>query len=306
MVKNTKHLTIETTNICPAHCVVCPREQFTQKLGIMDFKLFKKIIDDASAYNIKLVSLTGFGDPLADPKFFERCKYLRKKLPKAKIYISTAGFLMTLNKYDDIIKYIDILKLSIFGLEKNTYEKCHRGSLKHETTYSNILGFLKKIKGLKKKPHVAGLMVAIDINKYEINKWIKFWEPKLDEIFVWLPHNYGYGRNYRKIDRTKLVSCGRPFRGGLYIHLDGKVSACCFDINKDLIIGDLKTQTMKQIINSKALKKIQQAHKNKNFKGLLCENCDQINYDPDILLYATNKKRRVGQKTPDLKDMKPK
>ncbi len=304
-MSNTNLITIETTNICTANCVTCPREQFAQKLGMMDFKLFKKIIDDASTHNIKSISLGGFGDPLTDSKLFERCKCIRKKLPKAKIYISTTGFLMTHDKYNDIIKYIDLLKLSILGLEKDTYEKCHRGSLKYKTTYSNILGFLEKIKNLKKKPHIAGLLIVIDINRHEINKWIKFWEPKLDEVFVWKPHNYIY-KNYRKINRTKLVSCGRPSRGGLYIHTDGKVSMCCFDLNKKLVIGDIKTQTIKQILNSKALKKIQQAHKIKDFKGYLCENCDQINYDPDVLVYATNKKRKVGQKTPDLEDMKQK
>jgi radical SAM protein with 4Fe4S-binding SPASM domain len=308
MKLKSKHISleIETTNICPANCVICPREQFTQKLGMMDFDLFKKIIDNASIYNVKSISLVGFGDPLADPELFERCKYIRKKLPKAKIYISTTGFLMTRDKYDNIIRYIDILKLSIFGLKKDTYEKCHRGNLKHETTYSNILDFLEKIKNLKKKPHIAALLVIIDINKHEVNDWIKFWEPKLNEVFVWKPHNYGDGRNYRKINRAKLVSCGRPFINEPYIHVDGKVSMCCFDFNKKLLIGNMKTQTIKQILNSKALKKIQQAHKTKNFKGLLCENCDQINYDPDVLLYATNKKRKIGQITATLEDMKPK
>lgn len=306
-MSNTNHITIETTNICPAHCVVCPREQFTQKLGIMDFRLFKKIIDDASTYNIKSVAPVGFGDPLADPKLFERCKYIRKKLPKAKIYVSTTGFLMTPDIYDNVIKYIDTLKLSIHGLTKDTYEKSHRGKLKFEITYSNILGFLEKIKNLKKKPYTVGLLVITDINKHEMNRWIKFWEPKLDEVFVWLPHNWAGARNYRKIDQTKLISCGRPFRGGLSIHIDGKVSACCLDINEKLLIGNIKTQTIKEVLNSKALKKIQQNHKIKNFKGYFCENCDQINYNPDILLYATNKKRKVGQRTPDLEDIiKPK
>lgn len=304
-MSNTNHIAIETTNVCPAHCVVCPREEFTQKLGIMDFDLFKKIIDDATAYNFKSISLTGFGEPLTDTKLFERCKYVKKKLPKAKIFISTTGFLMTPDKYNDAIKYIDTLKLSIYGVTKDTYEKSHRGSLKYEITYSNILEFLKKIKDLKKKPYTVGLLVVIDTNKHEIKDWIKFWEPKLDEVFIWKPHSWG-NKIYRKINRNKLVSCGRPFRGGLYIHTDGNVSVCCVDFNKKLLIGDIKTKTIKQILNSEALKKIQQAHKNKNFKGLLCENCDQINYSPDVLLYATNKKRRVGQKIADLEDMKPK
>jgi len=50
MELKNKHISIETTNLCPAHCTICPREQLTQKLGIMDFDLFKKIIDDAAQY----------------------------------------------------------------------------------------------------------------------------------------------------------------------------------------------------------------------------------------------------------------
>lgn len=303
-MSNTNHITIETTNICTAHCIVCPREEFTQKLGIMDFELFKKIIDDASTYNVKSVGLTGFGEPLTDPKLFERCEYVRKKLPQAKIFISTTGFLMTPDKYENIRNCIDILKLSIYGVTKDTYEKSHRGNLNFETSYSNILGFLEKIKNLTKKPYTIGLMVITDINKHEMNDWIEFWEPKLNEVFVWKPHNW-CSKIYRKINRNKLISCGRPFRGGLYAHTDGKVSICCFDINKTLVIGDMNTQTIKQVFNSRACKKIQQAHKIKNFKGLLCENCDQINYDPDILLYATNEKRKVGQRVANFENIKP-
>jgi len=300
-----KQLRIETTNLCPANCTICPREQFTQKLEVMDFDLFKKIIDDAVLHGIKSVNITGFGEPFTDMKLFERCEYIRQKLSKASIYVSSNCFLMTPKKYDDVAKYIDTLKISICGLSKDTYEKCHRGVLKRDVSYSNILGFLKKIKGLKKKPHTIGLFVMTDDNKQEVDEWIKFWEPKLNEVFVWLPHNFVDTREYRKIDPSKLVSCGRPFNEPLAIHADGKVSACCFDFNKKLLIGDMKTQTIYDILHSEVFEKLQKAHKDKNFKGYLCENCDQINFDPDVLLYATNKKRKVGKLISNFEDLKP-
>lgn len=300
-----KQIEIETTNICPANCLTCPREQFTQKLGVMDFSLFKKIVDDAAPYGIKSVVLTGFGEPFTDKLFFKRCEYVREKMPEAKIYISTTCFLMTPDIYDDVIKYVDTLKISIFGLTKETYEKNHRGGIKFEKSLANILGFLDKIKGLEKKPYVAGLLVATDINKAEIKDWIKFWEAKLDEVFVWLPHNWTGARNYRTIDPVRLVSCGRPLKGPLYVHRDGTVSMCCFDFNKNLVIGDMKKQTISDIFHSKAFNKLKLAHQTKNFKGYICENCCQINLDPSVLLYASNKKRKVGQITSNFEDMKP-
>ena len=44
------HLAIETTNICNSTCKFCPSIKQTRKKGVMDFDLFKKIIDDASQY----------------------------------------------------------------------------------------------------------------------------------------------------------------------------------------------------------------------------------------------------------------
>ncbi len=305
MELKSKHISIETTNLCPAHCTICPREQLTQKLGIMDFDLFKKIINDATQYDIASVDTCGFGEPFTDKLFFKRCQYIREKLPKAKIFVSSNCFLMTPDIYDDVIKYTDILKISVYGVTKNTYEKAHQGSLKFEKTYSNILGFLEKIKGLKKRPHTIGLITVTDINRHEMNNWIKFWKPKLDEVYAWLPHNYSGARNYRTIDYTKQESCGRQLYGPPFIHVDGLVSMCCFDFNKKLIIGDMKTQTLYEIFHSEAYQKLKRAHQTKNFKGYLCYNCCQTNHDSSALLYATNKEREVGKINVNLRDLKP-
>jgi radical SAM protein with 4Fe4S-binding SPASM domain len=299
-------ISIETTNLCPAHCTICPREKFKQKLGIMGFDLFKKIIDDTSQYGITTIDCSGFGDPFTDKLFFKRCQYIRDKMPKTAIYASSNCFLMTPDIYPEVIEYIDTLKMSIYGLTRDIYEKSHGGCLKQEATYSNILGLLKKMNLLKKKPYTIGLLTVSDINQHEMSDWIKFWQPKLNEIYVWRPHNFGDGRNYRKIDHKYQVSCGRPLGGPLYIQVDGTVSVCCFDINKKLVIGDMKTQTIEEVLHSESYEEIRKSHRDKNFKGSLCYNCDQTNSDPSVLLYASNKQRSVGKLTTNLKDIKPK
>ena len=293
-------ITIENTNICPANCLICPREQYTQKLGIMDFNLFKKIINQVSNQtNVGTIDIGGFGEPFADKLLFERCEYIRQMLPKVKIFTSSNCFLMTLDKYDDICKYIDSLKISVYGISKKVYEECHRGSLTFEQTYSNILGLLER----DKKPYTIALMTLIDENKQEKDDWIKFWESKVNEVYVWLPHNFQGYRGYRTIDYNNQVSCGRPLNGPLYVHIDGTVSMCCLDINKKLKIGDMNTDTIPEIFRSEEYRRIKTAHRNKNFKGIACENCCQTNYNPEVLVYASNKERRIGKLNSNLKDL---
>jgi len=293
-------ITIENTNICPANCTICPRDKYEQKLGIMDFNLFKKIINNLSNQeNVGTVDIGGFGEPFADKLLFERCAYIREKLPKAKIFTSSNCFLMTPDKYDDVCKYIDALKISVYGVTKETYEKCHRGSLVFEKTYANILGLLER----KTKPYTIGLLTLTEDNKNEKDEWLKFWQPRLDEVYIWMPHNFAGNMDFRTIDRTKQKSCGRPLNGPLYVHLDGTVSMCCLDINKKLKIGNMDTDTIPEIFKSSAYKRIKKAHKEGNFNGLLCENCCQTNYNPSVLIYASNKERGVGKLNSNLKNL---
>ncbi len=294
---------VETSTICPAHCVICPREKYIHKKQIMDFDLFKKIIDDAAQYHVKSLSTCGFGEPFTDNLLFKRFKYAKEKIPGIETYVASNCFLMEPSMFDNIIKYVDILKISFYGATKETYEKIHRGSLVFEKSLNNVLSLLEKINGLKKKPHTIGAFTTNGINQHEIRDWINFWEPKLDEVTVWKAHNWAGLKDYRKIDHKKQVSCGRPFNGPPFIHVDGTVSICCFDINGKLLIGDMKTQTLYDIFHSDAFKKLTEAHQKGQFKNYICYVCDQTNPDPSVLLYANNKVRKVGQLTSNLLEL---
>ena len=292
-------ITIENTNLCPADCVICPRDKYRQSLGSMDSKLFAKIINNLSNQtNIDTIDIGGFGEPFADKLLFDRCRLIRGKLPSVKIATSSNCYLMTPDKYEEVCEYIDVLKISVYGVTKESYEASHR-TLTFEKTYENILGLLE----LEKKPYTVGLLTLSDENQHEMEDWIKYWEPKLDEVYVWEPHSFGGLLNLREVDRSKQQSCGRPFNGPLYVHIDGTVSMCCFDINKHLVIGNMNNQTIPEIFRSKEYRRIRKAHKEADFTGLICNDCCQTNYNPNVLIYASNPDRIVGRMTTNLKEL---
>lgn len=291
----SKQLIIETTNLCDAHCVTCPREQFTQNPQSMAMDLFKKIVDDASQYEINVVDTCGYGEVFLDKEIFNRYAYIKKMLPKAQIFCSTTGFHMTSDKWDSVLQYVDTVKFSIYGTSRETYEAFHRGNLKFDQTMENVLWFMENARWKSRKPHTIGLFLCTDENKSEMDAWLYQWEPVFDEVLVWKPHNWIDGRSYRILDRTRQRSCGRPENATVYIHADGMASPCCFDIHKRIPLGDMKVQTLAEIYKGDPYRKLRDAHANLNFEDYICKDCDQTNHNPDVLVYANNPEREVGQ-----------
>lgn len=300
MELKSKQVIIETTNLCDAKCVTCPRESFTQKPHTMDMGLFKKIVDDAARMGIESVDMCGFGEPLLDRHLFERCSYIRDRL-EAETFISTTGFHLTRDKWDAVIELIDTLKLSIYGVTKETYEAVHRGRLKYEESMANILGFLAYKR--KRKPRTVGLFLDTELNGQEKEAWLRRWEPMLDEVMIWRPHNWVDYRPYRDVDYHRQTSCGRPDNAPLYIHSDGTVSPCCFDINKRIPLGNMNIHSIEQVYKGEPYRQLRNAHRERRFDDYICAKCDQTNYDPGVLLYANNPDRKVGQLVSNIKDV---
>lgn len=51
------HIDLESTNACNLRCEYCSRNFMAEKLGYMEFDLFKKCIDEASQYNLPSIKL---------------------------------------------------------------------------------------------------------------------------------------------------------------------------------------------------------------------------------------------------------
>ena len=55
-----------------------------------------------------------------------------------------------------------------------------------------------------------------------------------------------------------------------------KVVPCCFDYNADIVFGDLRTQSIKEIYESEEYRNFLDAHRKGDLDAYpLCKNCDQ-------------------------------
>lgn len=81
---------IEITNRCNLTCTMCPRNHFNLPNEDMPFETFKKIVSRLG--EVKLLTLTGWGEPLIHPQIFEMIAYCKGRGYNVKL--TTNGTLL--------------------------------------------------------------------------------------------------------------------------------------------------------------------------------------------------------------------
>ncbi len=289
-----KEIRFEVTNMCNANCVMCPREKMTRTQGILDMGLYIRTLDEACSMGATVVSLENFGETFMDPFFFERAAYAKGK--GMKVLTITNGSLFNKRAAERSIYFIDKIRFSVYGTTKDVYEPIHRG-LKYDTVIENVEYLLDLKKRSKSAaPKVEVYFLYMDQNKHQAEEFKKKWMGRVDDIAMWKPHNWSDGRSYRKTgEGRKKVTCGRPNKGPIQVQWDGLVVPCCFDYNSSIVLGDLKKQTLRQVLESKEYNAFRKAHAEGSFSQYpFCESCDQLLKREDVLVFTTIKDAKVG------------
>ncbi len=218
-----------------------------------------------------------------------KIEYIRKQKPNLDIMLLTNGSLLTPQKFKEFEDLgLTSVRVSFYGTDAKSYS--HLMGVKPQA-FERVKEYLLEISKIRTRTKLLLTMNIISNDCQAVNDdWIKFWEEKVDLLEVWSPHNWVDGVSYRKVQDEKLATCGRPFNGPLQVQVDGTVNMCCFDYDGKLTLGDLKTQSLKEIFFSPLFQKIVACHTSGDFKesGLICEHCDQRNKDKsDVLVYSS-------------------
>jgi wyosine [tRNA(Phe)-imidazoG37] synthetase (radical SAM superfamily) len=299
MIPKNNEIRFEICTSCNYNCCICARDKLTRKKEIMPTEKFKfylqQILDATGQYDT--LTFSGFGEPLLDKDILEKIKFARKC--NLKVLLLTNGSLLTkeiFEKMEDL--EVESIRVSFYGITGTTYSKVHGVDGGYfEKTYKNLTDLCRS------KRRVKILMtynIVEGINDQDTSAWVKYWEPISDLVEIWKPHNWVYGRSYRKVQKEKVETCGRPWNTPLQVQVDGTINMCCFDFNGDLLVGDLNKQSLEEIFKSGMYKKIVSCHASGNFEGsgLICENCDQRNEDKaGVLAYSSkfNPEDRIGR-----------
>lgn len=126
------HLTFETTMNCNMSCIMCQVHRSPDVAArsdvinsVMPFELFERVAREAFP-TAKEMSPTVMGEPLLTPYFPKILGLLDEY--SVKMNMVTNGMLLTKQMSEDIMPYLNKIKISFDGASKSTYESIRRGS----------------------------------------------------------------------------------------------------------------------------------------------------------------------------------
>jgi len=259
------HIFIEPTNICNLKCRMCPQaEPSDVKRGLMDFNIFKKVIDESVTHGRRTsIFFHKDGEPLIHPQLFDMISYAVERKASYRTHLSTNAQLLDEEKAEKLlVSGIDSIIVNIDANEEDTYMliKGKGGLSEVEKNVRNLI-FQRNRSG-KAKPMIRVKLILVDANQEEVEEFRKKWENIADEVVIGREFQWPgskQGESASSDSQTRRYPCISLWLS-MAVNWDGSVSLCCIDYYHKGIIGDVKKNTLESIWKSDDLKKLRKAH----------------------------------------------
>jgi radical SAM protein with 4Fe4S-binding SPASM domain len=274
---------IENTNHCNAACVMCPRDTHTRDKGIMDFDLYSRLMKEISLHNgeVKRVHMHNFGEPLLDKRIFDRVKMAKESGVECVYFVTNASLLNKGNSKSLINSGLDELKISFYGVDKESYNSTMK-NLDFDETLKNVLDFFTIRSQMKAtNPKVVLQFLPKEESALELqSKWLALFKNVIDEsigdsLRISYLQNFGDGREYISTNNKTVQNvCQHPWRE-MVILQNGNVAPCCFDYNGTINLGSVKDSSISEIWNGHKYAEMRKDFSKLDYqKYIVCTKCD--------------------------------
>ncbi len=272
-------LLIEPTNACNLKCVFCPRNKSSRKIGFISFELFKKIINDCHGRRLYRLWLHKDGEPLLHPQIAKLYKYAKNNCDVQDLRLTTNGILLKGKVACDLLKVgLDHVTISLDSLKRETYKKV-KGVDAYDIVEENARNFIemRNDMGLD-KPNIELKTILMTETWAEVLNFRRKWRGVADSTPVRIMNTWAGGVDSESSYKLKHPKEPHPcffLWNNLVIGWSGKASVCCVDWNEEMVVGNVKDQSIYEIYNSERMDRMRLEHLIGKFKLLpKCKNCD--------------------------------
>jgi hypothetical protein len=259
---------IESTNICNAKCVFCPRDEMHRRQGVMPFELFRKIVDECAKLGITHIRVHNYGEPFIDRRLVEKVRYAKEKGIREVGMISNGSLITEQAARGMIDAGLDAINISVDASGKEVFEATRIG-LNYDKVIANIERLVRlRSEAGRRRPKLI-LSFVRQNNSLDEQAFIEHWKAIADKIHITDLHNWA-GTLNRESDVN--YPCYRPWLT-FTVLWDGRVSLCCADFDGRTVLGDLNTSTIQEIWNAEPYRNARRLHLESGGPEI-CRACD--------------------------------
>ena len=292
---------IELVNRCNLECPFC-KQWFRNdaKKSTLDDHILDHLFEDFKKNQLNSVMLSA-----SEPLLYKKIDKVLDRAKKAEImdvFLFTNGILLNEKKARMVLDSpITRLFISVDGASKETYDKVRIPVAKRlyqtdrlKNLEDNILRFMRLRSELKRElPLVRLSFLALNENKSEIQKFINKWTGIVDTVEIQKSITPSFEMNtsnekeniedwYKTLgeqantknrikDHKKKYSCREPW-SQMSIYSDGTILPCCATFGRNIPIGSIHNETVKEAWNGLNMKKIRDRFR-QNKPHKVCKAC---------------------------------
>jgi MoaA/NifB/PqqE/SkfB family radical SAM enzyme len=271
------YVVIESTSICNLKCIMCPYPSMGRENEHMSMTVYEKIVAEAAGF-VEFMWLHLFGEPLANKNIYRMIDMAEEA--GIRTGISTNATLMDEKACNALLdSKLSILVLCLDGATKETFERIRVGA-KYEKVAANIarLGEMKRTR--KSDLKVALQMIDMTGTHEERELFLQQWHGKgfdsvtVKDFHVWANQDDQLIQIAQTQTPTPAGLCYEPWIG-FTVLADGTVVPCCNDYAGKMPLGDLKTQSLREIWNGDPMRALRRRFlgDKPDLQGTICEAC---------------------------------
>jgi MoaA/NifB/PqqE/SkfB family radical SAM enzyme len=260
---------LELTSKCNLRCGMCPLPVLRRPYEDMDWAMVEKSEREIHGAGLKLKWLHEMGEPL----LYARIDDAIRLFPEASL--STNGLVLTEEIGAKLLASpLKRIRICVDSINPEVYPQIRTGG-DFDKLVVLTRAFLEQAKG-----HA----IRIEIQKMRSRLTLSETVDDFKTLFELKKY-----RNARVIEKTcealdvneetdlhgKFYGCVQgAFFTWVVIFADGRVTHCCYDAHGDQVLGDLKTHTLAEILDSPRFATMQDAFERRDFTALpRCAEC---------------------------------
>lgn len=258
---NVEHLQIEITNHCNLHCVECPQRLMDRRRQWMDIDvletLFAKVLHP---YQFDTIIPHKDGESLMHPHIKEIISAL-SGVHKGKFVLYTNGTLFTKDFYDHI-RTLDN-KFEVF-MSFHQVGFSGQQKFKHGCTetkeYDTTEADEALLACLRESSENVDFAISSHLTPFVDHGKMQAWEAKWKAVAAQYPKLKGvhlnsainpWGGHMKDMATVGFEECPYGDAKHMFVGVTGSILPCCIDLNEDLVIADLMTDSVEEIIVSR-------------------------------------------------------
>lgn len=287
-------LSVEPTTACNLRCPQCPSglRSFKRPTGHLSMESYCNWIRPLTRH---LYSLNFYfqGEPFLHPQIFQAIKFASKQ--NILTTSSTNGHFLSSDSVIALIESgLDILTISVDGIDQETYEKYRIGG-KLEKVINGIEQLVIAKRRLSSKtPYIIFQFILFQHNVHQMNEARKLARSLgCDEIRFKTAQVYDYSNGSKLIPEESLYARYAEGQSGEYVlkselpnrcfrlwnapvvTWDGQLVPCCFDKDAEYVMGNLQQTSLLEIWNGKKYRSFRNQMTRDRKDIQICKNCSE-------------------------------